>query len=131
RNAPFLREVCTSFAKYAPSEAILVVKQHPYDYGVEKLPKLFKKLVHELNLAERAYYIRKTIIDIMLDNADGVVTVNSTGGLAAATRNLPVVCCGEAIFNMAGLTHQGGLDSFWTQAKPPDPEIVNSFVAYL
>ena len=98
--------------KAPPGNSVLVVKQHPYDYGIEKLPKLFNRLVREFNLEGRAFYIRKTSIDVVLDNSDGLVTVNSTGGLTAIMRQLPVVCCGEAVFNMEGLTHQGGLIPF-------------------
>ena len=131
RNTDFLRQVCTSFAKYAPENSVLIVKQHPYDYGIEKLPKLFGKLVRELNLEGRAFYLRKTSIDIVLDNADGLVTVNSTGGLTAVMRQLPVVCCGEAVFNMEGLTHQGGVDTFWKNPTKPNLEAVSAFVGYL
>jgi capsular polysaccharide export protein len=131
KNTGFLCQVCSSFAKSAPGNSVLVVKQHPYDYGTEKLPKLFSRLVREFNLEGRAFYIRKTSIDVVLDNSDGLVTVNSTGGLTAIMRQLPVVCCGEAVFNMEGLTHQGGLDSFWTSPTKPDSKAVDAFVTYL
>ncbi len=49
-NNPFLREACTSFAAFAPKDAVLVVKQHPLDYGVERTPRLFESLVRELKL---------------------------------------------------------------------------------
>jgi capsular polysaccharide export protein len=131
RNRPFLTEVCESFVRHAPKSAILVVKQHPYDYGVERLPAFFKALVIRLGIGDRAYYFRKTSIDIVLDQSDGLVTVNSTGGLSAVVRGLPVLCCGHAIFNMAGLTFRGGLDQFWHEASPPDALAVRRFINYL
>ena len=82
-NNPFLREACGSFAKHAPADAILVVKQHPLDYGIERTPELFQALVSEFKLEGRAYYLRKTSIDFVLDNADGFVLINSTAGVAA------------------------------------------------
>ncbi len=130
-NNPFLREACESFAAFAPKDAVLVVKQHPLDYGVEQTPRLFERLVKELKLEGRAHYLRKTSIDIVLDNADGFVTVNSTAGLAAVQRGLPVKCCGKAIFDMEGLTFQGSLSAFWTEATPPDAATTDAFIGYL
>jgi capsular polysaccharide export protein len=130
-NNPFLYETCKSFAAFAPKDASLVVKQHPLDYGVEGSPRLFRKLVRKFNLQGRAFYLRKTSIDIVLDNADGFVVINSTAGLAAVKRGLPVKCCGSAVFDMEGLTFQGSLDSYWTEAQRPDPDKVAAFVRYL
>jgi capsular polysaccharide export protein len=130
-NNPFLYETCKSFAAFAPKDAMLVVKQHPLDYGVEESPRLFRKLVRKFKLEGRACYLRKTSIDIVLDNVDGFVVINSTAGLTAVERGLPVKCCGSAVFDMEGLTFQGSLDSFWTAASAPDPEKVNAFVRYL
>ena len=130
-NRPFLKEVCKSFAAHAPGNAILIVKQHPYDYGVERLPRFFRNLTAELGIGEKAYYLRKTSIDVVLDNTDGLITVNSTGGLSAITRGLPVKCCGNAIFDMPGLTFQGTMDRFWQEAQPPNDQITKAFVAYL
>lgn len=130
-NNPFLREACQSFAAFAPKDAVLVVKQHPLDYGVEGTPRLFESLVKEFNLEGRAYYLRKTSIDIVLDNTDGFVIINSTAGLAAVQRGLPVKCCGKAIFDMEGLTFQGSLGAFWTGATPPDAATTNAFIGYL
>ena len=130
-NNPFLREACESFAAFAPKDAILVVKQHPLDYGVEQTPALFQRLIKELNLEDRAYYLRKTSIDIVLDHADGFVNVNSTAGLAALQRGLPVKCCGKAIYDMKGITFQGSLNAFWTSSTPPDEATLGAFIAYL
>ena len=91
----------------------------------------FRALATKLGIEDRAYYLRKTSIDIVLDNADGLITVNSTGGLTAVVRGLPVMCCGNAIFNMAGLTFQEGLDRFWKEASPPARRTVKAFVNYL
>lgn len=131
RNRPFLKEVCVSFAADAPKDAILVVKQHPYDYGVERLPRYFKKLVSDLGIEARAFYLRKTSIDVTLDNAHGLITVNSTGGLSAVMRGVPVLCLGDAVFDMEGLTFQGGLKRFWHDARPPAADLVSAFVRYL
>jgi capsular polysaccharide export protein len=130
-NNPFLRQACESFAAFAPKNAVLVVKQHPLDYGVEQTPAFFKRLIKELNLEDRAYYLRKTSIDVVLDHADGFINVNSTAGLAALLRKIPVKCCGRAIYDMESITFQAGLDAFWTCATPPDEATLGAFIAYL
>ena len=130
-NNPFLREVCESFAASAPKDAVLIVKQHPLDYGVENSPSFFASLVKELKLEGRAYYLRKTSIEIVLDNVNGFVTINSTAGLAAVQRGLTVKCCGKAIFDMEGLTFQGNLDAFWSEGTPPHAATASAFIAYL
>ena len=130
-NNPFLREVCESFAASAPKDAVLIVKQHPLDYGAEDTPRFFAHLVKALKLEGRAYYLRKTSIDIVLDKASGFVVINSTAGLAAVQRGLPVKCCGKAIFDMEGLTFQGSLESFWTEGTTPNNATMSAFIAYL
>jgi capsular polysaccharide export protein len=56
-----------------------------------------------------------------------VVTVNSTGGLAALEAGLPTVALGHAIYDLEGLTHRSGLDRFWSAPEPPEPELFASF----
>jgi capsular polysaccharide export protein len=130
-NRPFLAELFESFASHAPQDAILVVKQHPLDYGIERIPAMFEAMVKECGLGGRAYYLRKTSFEIFLDHVTALVTVNSTAGLAAVQRGMPVKCCGNAIYDMEGLTFQGSLDAFWNSSMAPDTLAVEKFVGYL
>jgi len=57
-----------------------------------------------------------------------VVTVNSTTGMRALQLGRPLVVLGQAVFDVPGMTHQGGLDSFWTQATAPDASLVRDFL---
>ena len=52
-----------------------------------------------------------------------MVTVNSTAGLHALKQGKPVKVLGRAVFDIAGLTDQQPLDSFWAAPRPPDPEL--------
>jgi capsular polysaccharide export protein len=52
--------------------------------------------------------------------SEGVVLVNSTVGLHALRLGIPVCALGEAIYNVPGLIHDGGLDLFWTDPKQVD-----------
>jgi capsular polysaccharide export protein len=130
-NNNFLREVIGSFARYAPKNALLVVKQHPLDYGVEKSPAFAADLFRAHGLEDRAVYLRMTSIDICMDHSDGLVTVNSTGGLAALQKGLAVKCMGAAVYNVEGLTFQGSLNSFWRKGRPADPEVLEGYVDHL
>jgi capsular polysaccharide export protein len=38
---------------------------------------------------------------------------------------------GQAIYNLPGLSFQGGLDAFWTVGAPPDPDLLRAFLALL
>jgi hypothetical protein len=43
----------------------------------------------------------------------------------------PVICLGRSFYSIDGLTFQGPLHAFWTEARPPDPELTRGFVAFL
>ena len=130
-NKRFLEEVLTSFAKNAPKEAFLVVKQHPLDYGIEKLPQIFGKLAKQLNLEARAVYMRKTGIAALIERTNCLVTINSTGGLQGVISGIPVKCLGKAVYDVAGLTFQGPLAEFWSSDEKPDPKMIQAYRNFL
>ncbi len=130
-NNGFVKEVVESFANHAPKPSILIIKQHPLDYGIEKTPKMIKALIRDLGLETRVFFLRKTSIDIVLKQTDGMVTINSTGGLAAIENGLPVICLGTAFYDMEGLTFQHGLNRFWAQCQAPEAAWVHKFTSYL
>ena len=130
-NAAFVDELITSFAAEAPPEAILIVKQHPLDYGVERTPARVAALIERHNLADRVFFLRKTSIDKIMARAHAVVTINSTAGLAAIIERKPVLCVGRAFYNIPGLTSGGPLGRFWREAAPPSPALVQGFIAFL
>ncbi len=130
-NAAFVDELITSFASEAPSDTILVVKQHPLDYGVERTPARVAALIERHNLTDRVFFLRKTSIDKIMARAHAVVTINSTAGLAAIIEEKPVLCVGRAFYNIPGLTSRGPLARFWREATPPSSNLVKGFVAFL
>jgi len=67
----------------------------------------------------------------LLENAQGAVVVNSTVGLSALHHRCPLIALGTAIYDMDGLTWQGGIDDFWTQASAPDMTLYQSFLDYV
>ena len=54
-------------------------------------------------------------------------SINSTAGLAAIDIEIPTITLGTAIYAMPGLTHQGGLASFWTAPQKPDRQLYEAF----
>src|SRR5262249_9618062 len=56
-----------------------------------------------------------------------VVTVNSTVGAQALGDHLPVIALGSAVYDIPGLTYQGDLDHFWTEAAPPGAKVFEVF----
>ena len=124
----FVAEVIASYARHAPADAVLVVKRHPMDNGRINWPRVVARLVRRAGLDGRVVFLDGGDLGRLLQHAEGCVLVNSTVGLHALQAGCPVLCRGIAVYDMAGLTHQGGLDVFWTAPERPDPEGVGALV---
>ncbi|MBV1868825.1 MAG: capsular biosynthesis protein [Marinosulfonomonas sp.] len=116
----YLAEVMTSFACHAPDDRELVVKLHPLDNGLERWFARIPRLAAELGLAGRVHVIKGGDLGTLLRQSKGVTLVNSTVGLHSLRMGLPTHVAGRAVFNLPGLTHQSGLDSFWSNPDPVD-----------
>lgn len=130
-NLQYLEEVIASFARHAAADAVLLVKQHPLDYGSENCGLFVQDLARQHGLGSRIIFIRDTSIDVIYPFVRAVVTVNSTGGFASLIKGKPVKCMGNAFYDMAGLTHVGPLDGFWRDPVSPEASDVEAFVNYL
>lgn len=124
----FLREVVRSFADHGPRNGKLVVKLHPMDNGRIPWSRLARQLAAEHALGARLVFLDGGDLSALLRQAAGCIVVNSTVGLHALQAGCPVKCLGIASYDMAGLTHQGDLASFWTEPERPDPEGVAALV---
>ncbi len=136
-NSPYthlsemLEEVIRSFAAFAPRNVRLVIKQHPLDNGLERWEKVVPEIVVRHGLSERVDFIDKGDINILLSKVSGVIVVNSTVGLHSLTALRPTIALGSAIYDVAGLTHQKGLNSFWTDPTPVDPVLLDQYIRAL
>ncbi len=119
--------VLRSFAHHAPSTARLVVKLHPMDSGVVDWMGMVGHVAAEYMVGERVTVLDGGELPKLLARAHSVVTVNSTVGSAALAKGLPVIALGSAVYDIPGLTYQGDLDRFWTDATPPDAELFDAF----
>jgi len=133
RHSPFrtvaamIEHVLTSFARHAPPDAALLIKAHPLDHGIERHDRQIAALAASLGVAGRVTFIDEGLLPGLLGRADGVVTVNSTGGLAALEAGRPTIALGQAIYDIPGLAHQAGLDRFWSAPEAPEALLFDGF----
>lgn len=123
------KAVIRSFLRYAPADAILVLKVHPLDNGLSGWKRVTAAAAGAH--AERIHLIDGGDLDRLLELCSGVVTVNSTVGTAAIAAGRPLIALGGAIYDVPGLTHQGSLRGFWRQPSPPDPGLATDFIRSL
>lgn len=122
-----VRAVLASFARHAPADMALIVKEHPLESGLIDWPGFFARAQIEFGLAGRLAFVEQGELDALVAGAVGVVTVNSTTGPIALAAGKPVKALGRAIFDMPGLTDQQPLDAFWRAPTPPDVRLVQAF----
>jgi capsular polysaccharide export protein len=118
-----LDTVLRSFAQ-SDSERRLVVVAHPLDEGLIDWRRL---IASRPNVS----FLEGGVTEALIANAAGVVTVNSTTGLTALRLGVPVKPLGTAIYDISGLTHQGGLAGFWHRPDRLDRDFVDIFVRAL
>lgn len=116
-----------SFAAHAPEHAQLVIKNHPLDMGLIDYTTTLRALEAELGLAGRLHYLETGDLNILLESAAGMLTVNSTSGLVALEHGCPTLTLSDPIYALPGLTFCGPLDAFWGGATPPDAELFQAF----
>jgi capsular polysaccharide export protein len=119
--------VMASFAAHAPTDARLVIKNHPLDMGLVDYPAVIKALEKRFGLTGRISYLESGDLEALLRKASGVVTVNSTVGGLALGLACPTMALSDPIYNLAGLTFKGPLDEFWKERIPPDAEQYRCF----
>lgn len=124
---PAIEVVLASFARYAPPETRLLVKEHPLSSGLIDWSGRVAREAARLGVADRVSFVDGGVLELMLERTAGVITVNSTVGLLALGYGVPVIAIGEAIYGLPRLTFQGGLDAFWTTRERPDPEVFDAF----
>jgi len=125
----FLTEVITSFEQNAPADRHLLIKLHPFDNGMENWPRWIDKIAARIR--GRVHLIRGGNLGDLLRKSEGAVYVNSTVGLHAIQQHVPSIALGSAVFDVPGLTHQRGLDSFWQNPDPVDPDFVEIYIRAL
>jgi capsular polysaccharide export protein len=91
----------------------------------------WQRFVHQqskrLGLGARLHFVDGGNLDEMVGSSRGLICVNSTSATLALAQGIAVCTVGEAIYDIAGLTHQDHLDTFWTNPTPPEPLVYSAF----
>lgn len=119
--------VLDSFTRHAPREVRLLCKEHPMDISFRSWGSVLRARARRHGLNSRLTHIAGGNLDSLIRGSQGMVTVNSTSATQALRAGVPIIALGTAIYDMAGLTHQGPLDSFWQRPQAPDPAIYDAF----
>jgi capsular polysaccharide export protein len=98
------------------------------DNGPTDWQQVTVKLARCAAIADRVDFIDGGDLMALLSRAAGCVVVNSTVGLHALQAGCPVTCPGIATYDAGGITHKGGLGSFWQHPHRPDPADVAALV---
>ncbi|RYF40799.1 MAG: capsular biosynthesis protein, partial [Comamonadaceae bacterium] len=117
----FISSTMHSFAHHAPRDTFLVFKHHPMDRGYRSYSRFIRTVARREGIAARVMYIHDQHLPTLLTHARGVVVINSTVGLSALHHRTPTFACGNALYDMPGLTYQGRLDDFWAAAPKNKP----------
>lgn len=125
--AEALKVVISSFAKHAPTGTRLVVKEHPLDNGVRDWQQITMDMGIRFGVADRIDYLPSGDIVPVAQRSQGMVTINSTSGTLGLSMGIPAVVLGTAIYDVADITCQKGLDHFWTSPKRPDMATFEAF----
>jgi capsular polysaccharide export protein len=119
--------VVASFARHAPADCLLLIKNHPHDSNLVDRERDTARIARRHGVADRVVFLETGTNPLILANARAVVTINSTMGTSGLWHSLPVCVLGSAIYDLDGLTHQGGLDGFWQAPTPPDMDFFRTF----
>ncbi len=119
--------VLESFARHAPPDAKIVIKNHPLDMGLMNFERVIRACERRFDILGRVEYLEDGDLVALVANARGVVTVNSTVGMIALEQGTPTHTLGDPIYNLPGLTCQLPLDEFWRNGAPPERDFFGLF----
>ena len=125
-----IADVLTSFAKHAPKNTHLLIKNHPLDNGLIDYDTFVKAFSSELGIADRVTFVDFGNTGQMVGRSLGVVLINSTVGIMALEKEIPVYCLGHSIYNIEGLAQSWPLVSlkdFWKAPAAPDKSLFEDF----
>ena len=124
---PMIEYVMESFVRGADADACLVIKNHPLDPGLAHHARTIATAAARFGIADRVLYLESGALELLLRHARGCVTVNSTAGIVALGLGCPTITLSDPIYNLPGLTFQGGLDAFWREGEKPEAELFSRF----
>ena len=130
-QVPFVMRLIKSFAQDAAPTDHLLFKMHPLDNGWTPWAETIRDAAQKAGIAGRCHFIETGDLDALLGRTRGVLVVNSTVGLQAIAKGVPVRMSGDAIYRINGLVDGRSLDEFWTSPQPPAPDLAEAFLRVL
>lgn len=127
----YIRCVIFSFCQSAPKDSHLLFKHHPMDRGHRNYAQLINSICLKIGISSSVIYVHDLPLDDLLSHARAVVTINSTVGMRALAKLKPLKVLGRAIYDIKGMTYQGGLNDFWQSEFQPDAILISKFEKYL
>ncbi len=124
---PAISTVLESFAAHAPAGMKLAIKEHPLDAGLRDWRAEVGEIAGALGIVDRIAFLEQGDLLALVLGSRGMVTVNSTSGTLALAAGKPVKALGKAVYDIAGVTDQQSLDTFWCAPQAPDPAIYEAF----
>lgn len=130
-NTEFILEVLRSFASAAPKNALLAFREHPMSRGGPGHGPFILSFARELGLGGRVYHWVEGHTPTLVQGAAGVVVINSTVGIQALARSIPLKALGDALYDVPGVTSQQPLDDFWRSPERGEVVTVKAFLDQL
>lgn len=119
--------VLESFARHAPQDCVLLVKEHPLDSGYRNWRAWLGRRARRLGIADRVVHVDGGDLQLLARESCGIVCVNSTSGTLGLEVGIPVIVLGDAVYDVPGITHQTGLDQYWANPELPDRKLYDAF----
>jgi len=119
--------VLKSFATNASKNSRLLIKNHPLDNGMIDYRHHIGKQAAEFGITSRISYIDGGDLNKILSFCTGVITINSTVGMTALDKDVPVMVLGKAIFSVKGLVSKHEDIKFWNTPSKPDQTLYKMF----
>lgn len=122
--------VMTSFAKDAPKDTHLVIRNHPLDSGLIRYDRFIRSFSEACGIEDRVLFVESGNGMDMIRKSRAVVLLNSTMGMQALEQGKAVYCVGKSIYAMPGLAQSSkecSLSRFWTAYRTPDAGLLHDF----
>ncbi|MDF2791821.1 MAG: hypothetical protein K0S80_4923, partial [Neobacillus sp.] len=111
----------------------IIVKEHPEDMSRNN----YKELKRKYKNRKEVIFIQKYNVHRLIEKSVAVITINSTVGIEALSKDKPVITLGEALYNIEGIVEKcndpGSLDQSLYNAltTPLNSERIKKFIYYL
>lgn len=123
-----ISSVIISFARHAPKDLCLIIREHPYDNGIKDWRRLTRHLSTIEGVKDRVFYVPYGDLQPIVKNSQGMITINSTTGMHALRQHIPVKVLGKAVYDIEGITDPKPLHEFWSHPTPPKEDILDAFI---